>query len=280
MKKSKASSNYYYLLCLPILVIILLLSLLIATSCQEVTADDNNELSTFLSYEIINIFPHDPAAFTQGLVWEDSFLYEGTGLYGSSSLRKVDLKTGKILQYHNLAADYFGEGITIFNNKIYQLTWQEEIGFIYEKETLQLLGTFSYPYEGWGITHDGMNLIISDGSSTLHFVDPLTMEEVRQLNVHFKETCVLNLNELEYIKGKVYANIWQTTLIAIIDPITGEVVNWLDLKDIFISVKKDSTQKIDVLNGIAYDERQDYLLVTGKLWPKLFEIKIHNSLII
>ena len=249
------------------------------TFCQK-TIDGNNEPNIPLSYEIINIFSHDPGAFTQGLVWEDSFLYEGTGLYGSSSLRKVDLKTGKILQYHNLAADYFGEGITIFNNKIYQLTWQEEIGFIYDKETFQLLGSFSYPYEGWGITHDGTYLIISDGSSALHFIDPHTMEEVRQVNVHFKETPVLNLNELEYIKGKVYANIWQTTLIVIIDPINGNVINWLDFKDIFISVKKDSPQNIDVLNGIAYDNEKDSLFITGKLWPKLFEIKIHSSLII
>lgn len=248
----------------------------IVSCCQKTIAADNSELINLLSYEIIDIFPHDPAAFTQGLVWEDGFLYEGTGLYGSSSLRKVELKTGKVLQCHNLNYDYFGEGITIFNGRIYQLTWQEKTGFVYDKETFKLLDTFTYLYEGWGITHDGDNLIISDGSSTIRFLDPITMEEVRQLRVHYKGNLISNLNELEYIKGKIYANIWQTTLIAVVDPDTGEVVSWINLGEVFVSVKKDSSQKIDVLNGIAYNERKDSLFITGKLWPKIFEIKIHN----
>lgn len=258
------------------ILLVLFFFLPIVSYCQKTIAADSNELINLLSYEVIDIFPHDPAAFTQGLVWEDGFLYEGTGLYGSSSLRKVELKSGKVLQCHNLNDDYFGEGITIFNGRIYQLTWQEKTGFVYDKETFELLDTFTYLYEGWGITHDGYNLIISDGSPTIRFLDPIKMEEVRQLRVHYKGTPISNLNELEYIKGKIYANIWQTALIAVVDPDTGEVVSWINLGEVFISVKKDSSQKIDVLNGIAYNEEKDSLFVTGKLWPKIFEIKIHN----
>ena len=276
MKDDKFSHKKYLHYSYSWVLLIILLFLPIVSCCQKIIVDDDNELINLLSYEIIDIFPHDPAAFTQGLVWEDGFLYEGTGLYGSSSLRKVELKTGKVLQCHNLNDDYFGEGITIFNGRIYQLTWQEKTGFIYDKETFKLLDTFTYLSEGWGITHDGDNLIISDGSSTLRFLDPIKMEEVKQLRVHYKGNTISNLNELEYIKGKIYANIWQTTLIAIVDPDTGEVVSWINLGEILISVEEDSCQKIDVLNGIAYYEGKDSLFVTGKLWPKIFEIKIHN----
>jgi glutamine cyclotransferase len=230
-----------------------------------------------LQYKIINTFPHDPEAFTQGLVWKDGFLYESTGLYGSSSLRKVELETGNILQQHYLSDDYFGEGITIFRDKIYQLTWKEQIGFIYDRETFQLLETFSYSQEGWGITHDGEYLIISDGSPILHFVDPLTLEEIKQIEVHEKQSPVNRINELEYIQGKIYANIWQTDRIAIIEPGSGRITAWFDLSNILNQLDVDENVKIDVLNGIAYDSENNRLLVTGKLWPVLFQIEITDT---
>ncbi len=240
-------------------------------------AIDSLNNNVFLNYEIIAIYPHDPEAFTQGLVWQDGFLYEGTGLYGSSSLRKVDLDTGKVVQYLDLSDQYFGEGITIFKDRIYQLTWKEKIGFIYHRETFQLIDTFSYPYEGWGITHNGTYLIISDGSPFIHFVDPFTRKEVKQLKVEYQNTPVYHINELEYIKGKIFANIWQTEKIAIIDPDSGKVINWLDLRGILDYVKVNAAGKIDVLNGIAYLQEKDSLLVTGKFWPKLFQIKIGEN---
>ncbi len=231
-----------------------------------------------LSYEIIAVFPHDNTAFTQGLVWHNGFLYEGTGLYGSSSLRKVKLETGKVLQYHSLSADYFGEGITIFQDRIYQLTWKEQTGFIYDVKTFQLIDTFSYCYEGWGITHDGKHLIISDGSPVLRFLDPYTLEEVKQITVNFHKVPVHFINELEYIKGKIFANIWQTDYLAIIEPESGEVTDWLNLEGILDNIEVDR-QKIDVLNGIAYDEEKDRLFVTGKFWPNIFQIKIKENII-
>jgi len=225
-------------------------------------------------YEIIDVFPHDPQAFTQGLVWEDGLLYEGTGLYGASSLRKVELETGEILQQYRLPDIYFGEGITIFEDRIYQLTWKEQIGFIYDTDSFQLLKTYSYPHEGWGITHDEEYLIISDGSPVLHFVDPLTLKEIKQVKVHDQQTLVYRINELEYIKGKIFANIWQTDLIAIISPESGEVFAWVDLSDILENVHIKANQPIDVLNGIAYDSLNERLFVTGKWWPVVFQIKI------
>lgn len=253
------------------LVLVLLLFLLLF-SIQNCLAHMNDNATVFLQYEIIDVFPHDPKAFTQGLVWKDGFLYEGTGLYGSSSLRKTDFKYGRILKQHNLPEDFFGEGITIFEDKIYQLTWKGQIGFIYDLETFQLLETFFYEHEGWGITHNGESLIISDGSSVVRFIDPLTMEEIRQVEVHEKQKLIDRINELEYIQGKIFANIWQTDKIAIINPESGEISSWLDLSS--IKDLLDTNQKIDVLNGIAYDSNNNELFITGKLWPKMFKIKI------
>jgi glutaminyl-peptide cyclotransferase len=232
----------------------------------------NDKPIPFIQYEIIDIFPHDSKSFTQGLVWKDGLLYEGTGLYGSSSLRKIDPETGRILKQIALKDNFFGEGITIFEDAIYQLTWKEQIGFIYDVETFRLLKTFSYEHEGWGITHNGECLIISDGSSILRFIDPSTMEEIRQIKVHENQKLIDQINELEYIQGRVFANIWQTDKIAIINPETGEILSWLDLttiKDLL-----ETNQKIDVLNGIAYDSNDDELFITGKFWPNLFKIKI------
>lgn len=231
-----------------------------------------SESIPIFQYEIVNHFPHDPNAFTQGLVWKDGFLYEGTGLYGQSSLRKVDLETGVPLEQYDLSDNFFGEGITIFQDRIYQLTWRENIGFIYDLKTFQLLETFSYPYEGWGITHNHEQLIISDGTSILHFLDPFTLEEVKQIEVFENQTAINFMNELEYVQDKIYANIWQTDRIAIIEPETGKITSWLDLSGILDTA--NLVQKIDVLNGIAYEPEKDRLFVTGKLWPKIFQIKI------
>ncbi len=223
------------------------------------------------TYRIINTYPHDPNAFTQGLVFEDGFLYEGTGLHRRSTLRKVDMETGNILKINELPDQYFGEGITIYEDKIIQLTWQSHIGFVYDKESFELLKEFTYPTEGWGITHDGAQLIMSDGSATLYFLDPETFEEINQINVHTDQGVVTRLNELEYIKGEIYANIWQTDRIARISPQTGEVTGWILLEGL---LEPEDYNRADVLNGIAYDEEKDRLFVTGKLWPTLFEIEL------
>jgi len=225
-----------------------------------------------LGYRIVNTYPHDPRAFTQGLVFADGVLYEGTGLRGQSGLRKVDLKTGNILRVRQLSAHFFGEGITIYGNRVLQLTWRAKVGFVYDRQTFQLLETFNYPTEGWGITHDGRSLIMSDGTSTLYFLDPQTFQEVHRLAVHTRDGPVSRLNELEYVKGEIYANVWKTDRIAKISPETGEVVGWIDLEGLL--KPEDHNSRIDVLNGIAYDVKNDRLFVTGKLWPKLFEIEL------
>jgi glutamine cyclotransferase len=225
-----------------------------------------------VGYRIVNTYPHDPRAFTQGLVFADGALYEGTGLRGQSSLRKVDLQTGNILRIRQLAAHFFGEGITIYGNRLFQLTWRAKVGFVYDIRTFQLLDTFTYPTEGWGITHDGRSLIMSDGTSTLYFLDPQTFQEVHRLEVHTRDGPVSRLNELEYVQGQIYANVWKTDRIARISLTTGEVVGWIDLEGLLRP--EDRHRRIDVLNGIAYDVKNDRLFVTGKLWPKLFEIKL------
>jgi glutamine cyclotransferase len=224
------------------------------------------------TYRVLNIYPHDRGAFTQGLVYEQGDLYEGTGLRGRSSLRRVELETGDVLQFYALPGQYFGEGITIFGAEIIQLTWQSRVGFVYDKDSFALIRTFNYPTEGWGITHNGQELIMSDGTPTLYFLDPKTFEEVGRVEVYDVHGPVTRLNELEYIQGQVYAHIWQTDLVARIDPGTGQVTAWVDLAGLL--APEDYEQPVDVLNGIAYDAAQDRLFVTGKLWPKLFEIDL------
>jgi len=233
---------------------------------------DDSDVTPVYTYVIVNIYPHDRDAFTQGLVFQDGFLYEGTGLYGHSALRRVDLETGNILQVHELSDEYFGEGITIYEDKVIQLTWKSNTGFVYDKNTFELLREFSYPTEGWGITHDGERLIMSDGTSTLYFLNPQTFERVGQLEVFDNDGPVTRLNELEYIKGEIYANVWQTDRIARIALETGRVIAWVDLQGLLAA--EDRLEYVDVLNGIAYDAQNDRLFVTGKLWPKLFEIKL------
>jgi glutaminyl-peptide cyclotransferase len=223
-------------------------------------------------YRVVNEYPHDPNAFTQGLVYEAGIFYEGTGLEGRSSLRKVALETGEVLQIHNLAPEYFGEGIAVVGDRIWQITWQERVAFLYDKETFEQLDTVSYPTEGWGLTYDGERLIMSDGTATLYFRDPATFELLGSVAVQDQGTPVVRLNELEYVDGLVFANVWLTDRIAIVDPADGHVAAWLDLAGLLDP--SDVTGTVDVLNGIAYDAAGDRLFVTGKLWPKLFEIEI------
>ena len=232
----------------------------------------NSDVIPIYSYSIVNTYPHDPDAFTQGLVFEDGVLYEGTGLYGQSTLRRVELETGAILQIRELPDQFFGEGITIHENKIIQLTWRSNVGFVYDRSSFELLEEFSYSTEGWGITHDGEHLIMSDGTSTLHLLDPQTFEKTGQLEVFDNDGPVTRLNELEYIQGEIYANIWQTDRVARIAPATGRVIGWVDLEGLLTT--EDLSEPVDVLNGIAYDAEADRLFVTGKLWPKLFEIEL------
>jgi glutamine cyclotransferase len=246
--------------------------LVIGAGCACISVHEESDAVTFYTYRIINVYPHDVNAFTQGLVFEDGFLYEGTGLCGRSSVRKVDLETGNIVQIHELPRQYFGEGITIYEDRIIQLTWQSHTGFVYDRETFELLQEFAYPTEGWGITDDKTQLIMSDGTSVLHFLDPETFEEIGSVDVVDGNIRVTRLNELEYINGKVYANVWQTDRIVIIQPNTGRVTGWINLGGLLNPAER--TQNTDVLNGIAYDEDDGRLFVTGKLWPHLFEIEL------
>ncbi|MGO9137011.1 MAG: glutaminyl-peptide cyclotransferase [Syntrophales bacterium] len=221
---------------------------------------------------VVNVYPHDPDAFTQGLVFYNGYIYEGTGISGQSSIRKVELKTGRVLKSQSLAAEYFGEGITICRNRLIQLTWQSHTGFVYDLQTFRPLRTFSYPWEGWGITYDGNHLIMSDGTAVLRFLDARTYEMVRQIEVRDRGNSLANINELEYVKGEIYANVWGTDYLVRISPRTGRVLGWVDLRDLYRYVGAD--RNIDVLNGIAYDAKSDRLFVTGKYWPHLFEIRL------
>jgi glutamine cyclotransferase len=222
-------------------------------------------------YTVINRFPHDPKAFTEGLVFQDGVLFESTGRLGQSSLRRVDRDTGAVIQIHDLPAQLFGEGITIWQNRVIQLTWRTQVGFIFDTDTFQLLGQFEYPGEGWGLTHDDTRLIMSDGTTTLRFLDPITFKGAGVLDVHDSQRPVIGLNELEYINGQIYANVWPTDRVAVISPESGAVTRWIGLDGLF-SPKQLSDPEA-ALNGIAYDPLKHHLLVTGKLWPWLFELE-------
>ena len=257
----------------------LLFTALAATvSCAPSPAGKDGQNKTTLqsvptyTFAIINAYTHDKDAFTQGLAFENGTLYEGTGLYGKSSLRRVDLKSGKVLQVHALPYEYFGEGIAIFRDTIIQLTWRSKKGFVYDKNNFEILRDFTYVTEGWGITHDGKRLIMSDGTSTLYFLDADTFKTTGHIQVYDNEKLVGDLNELEFIDGQIYANVWRTENIAMIDPRSGRVTGWIDLSGI-LPPQADG-KPVDVLNGIAYDTANNRLFVTGKLWPKLFEIKL------
>ena len=221
-------------------------------------------------FQVVRAFPHDPRAYTQGLVFEGGFLYEGTGKYGESTLRKVELETGRVVQSRALERRLFGEGIAILGDRIIQLTWRAGTGIVYDKASLRELRRFRYTGEGWGLAWDGTHLIMSDGSSTLRFLDPTTFKVVRRLLVRSRGRRVGRLNELEYVEGEIFANIWYKDWIARISPATGEVTGWIDLRALW----PDREDREAVLNGIAYDPTNRRLFVTGKNWPKLYEIRL------
>lgn len=222
-------------------------------------------------YQVVRSYPHDHAAFTQGLIFRDGVFYEGTGLNGKSGIRKVQVETGEVLKIQPLSSQYFGEGITEWKGQILQLTWRSEIGFVYDLGTFEQKRTFAYTGEGWGLTQDGTRIIMSDGSADLRFLDPATLKETGRITVRDQNGPVKELNELEYVKGEIYANVWQTERIARISPKDGRVLGWIDLHGLLPASERGGT---DVLNGIAYDAKGDRLFVTGKQWPRLFEIKL------
>ena len=224
------------------------------------------------TFKVIHAFPHDPAAFTQGLFYHNGFLYEGTGLNGRSSLRKVRLETGEVLAKMDLPHEFFGEGIALLKNEIVQLTWQSQTGFVYNLSNFRLLRRFSYRGEGWGLTSNGIDFFMSDGSSEIRVFDGATLREKRLLKVNDGGVPVTQLNELEFVEGEIFANVWQTDRIARISPRTGRVVGWIDLTGLLSSVYKRESGA--VLNGIAYDAAKKRLFVTGKLWPSVFEIQL------
>lgn len=224
------------------------------------------------TFKVINVFPHDPAAFTQGLVYRDGFLYEGTGLNGRSSLRKVRLETGEVVQHADLSGEFFGEGIAIVGNKVFQLTWQSHIGFVYNLADFKLLRQFSYPGEGWGLTSHGSEIFMSDGTAEIRVLNAATLKEKRRFAVRDGATAIDQLNELEFVNGELFANIWQTDRIARISPVNGKVVGWIDLTGLLSPIYR--RREDAVLNGIAYDAAHKRLFVTGKLWPKIFEIQL------
>jgi Glutamine cyclotransferase len=224
-------------------------------------------------YKIVHTYPHDTGAYTEGLFYKDGYLYESTGQAGSSTVRKVELSSGETVQRYKLPSRYFGEGIVDWKDRLVQLTWQAQTGFVYDLASFKLRHTFTYAGEGWALTRDDHHLYMSDGTPVLRVLDPETLATTRRITVTADGVPVTNLNELEWIKGELYANVWLTNRIARIDLASGHVVGWIDLGGLFdISQLPDPGN--DVLNGIAYDARHDRLFVTGKRWPKLFEIKL------
>lgn len=253
--------------------------LLLSSGCQTGAVADNSVANDAdkggvpkYGYEIVNTWPHDSEAYTQGLVVDKGKLLESTGQAGRSSLRRVESETGKVLKKIDVPSPYFAEGITLLKGKIYQLTWQHQLGFVYDAESLEKLGEFSYRGEGWGLTNDGSSLIMSDGTNRIRFLDPNSFQVKRTISILDGATPVASINELEFVHGEIYANIWHKELIARIDPKTGRVVGWIDLTG--LRALSQASDNEAVLNGIAYDENNDRLFVTGKLWPKLFEIRV------
>ena len=232
------------------------------------TSDGQDSVKLY-TYSVIKTYPHDTKAFTEGLVFNNGVFYESTGNYGASSLRRVDLENGTALQEFLLSSQFFGEGLTVVNDSLIQLTWQEHVGFVYDKETFGLIGNFTYSTEGWGLTYDGDRLIMSDGTSNLYFLNPVTYQRVGQVSVRDGNGSVTDINELEYVNGDIYANIWMQQKIAIINPQTGHVKGWINLTGIYQSNDVNA-----VLNGIAYDTQTGRLFITGKDWPYLYQIQI------
>jgi glutamine cyclotransferase len=249
-----------------------LLSGLILSIALPSLAQSHTHKTPEFTYKVIHTYPHDSSAFTQGLVYYDGFLYEGTGLKGRSSLRKVRLETGEVLQRTELTPDYFGEGVAIFKNQIIQLTWQSDVGFVYNLSDFHFVRQFSYSGEGWGLTTDGRDLFMSDGTAEIRVLDPATFAAKRRITVHDGSRHIDELNELEFVDGQIFANVWQTDRVARISPQTGEVLGWIDLKGLLGPMYR--VEPGAVLNGIAYDPVGNRLFVTGKLWPNVFEIQL------
>ena len=271
--------------------LIFLLILIVSVSCGNSPSNSNNVNSNantpkptagpvaMYDYEIVKTYPHDPKAFTQGLEFHDGILYEGTGGKDDdaffSSLRKVDYTTGKVLLKHDLPPEYFGEGITILGDKIYQITWREMTAFEYDLKDFKLLREMRYTGDGWGLTNDGTNLIMSDGTHVIKYVNPQDFRTVRTIVVNDeKGQPLMRLNELEWVKGEIWANVWETSWIVRIDPATGKLLGRIDLNKL-AGEEQARNRKADVLNGIAYDQATDKLFITGKLWTQLFEIKVN-----
>jgi len=260
--------------------IVLLVVIVVLSASIVVILNTHNasvkHTSTFYTYTVVNTYPHDTNAFTEGLVYSDGFLYESSGSGNAnniSTLRLVNLTTGAVVQEYTLPNQYFGEGIAIVNNSIIQLTWQSNIGFIYDKTTFALLGNFTYPTEGWGLTFDGKNLIMSDGTDHLYFLNPTTFQLTGSVQVHDGKTNITYINFLDYINGEVYANIWLTNKIAIINPQNGQVTAWINLDGLPAAAAVNSNPNA-VLNGIAYDASSSRLFVTGKDWSSLYQIEL------
>lgn len=221
---------------------------------------------------VVHVFPHDRHAFTQGLEYRGGYLYESTGLYGQSTLRQEDLETGKVIREIHLPARYFGEGITVLNGRIDQLTWKAHTGFVYTESGFRLLRSFSYPGEGWGLTNNDKVIFMSDGTPQIRCLDPRTLREIRRITVHDGTRKIRMLNELEWVRGEIFANVWLTNRIARISPADGRVLGWIDASGLLTPA--DETEPVDALNGIAYDAKGNRLFLTGKLWPKLFQVEL------
>lgn len=252
-----------------LIVVVILVGVLAVALNGGQTGNPPADEAVHYTYSVVKAYPHDTSAYTEGLVFSNGSLYESTGEYGTSSLRRVDLETGTVLQEYDLSGEYYGEGLTLVDGELIQLTWQNHIGFVYDANTFELIGNFSVSTQGWGLTYDGTSLILSDGSSTLTYLNPQSYQVTRQVNVKNSNESITNINELEYVNDDIYANIWMTNEIAIINPETGAVKGWIDLSGIYQPTGFNS-----VLNGIAYDQQTGRLFVTGKNWPNLYEITI------
>lgn len=252
-----------------LIVVVILVGVLAVTLNRGQIGNPPSGGAVNYTYSVVNSYPHDTAAYTEGLIYANGSLYESTGEYGTSTLRRVDLETGRVLQEYKLSSDYYAEGLTLVDGTLIQLTWLDHVGFVYDANTFSQIRNFSVSTQGWGLTYDGTSLILSDGSSTLSFLNPQTYQVTRQVDVKDGNQSITNINELEYINGDVYANIWMTNRIAIINPGTGQVKGWIDLTGLY-----QSTDFNSVLNGIAYDQQTGRLFVTGKNWPNLYEITI------
>ncbi len=262
-----------YLVAAGITVAVLLAGLVWAAWQNTQATQNTDESVAEYTYRIVATYPHDTSAYTEGLVFVNGSLYESTGGYSTSTLRRVSLEDGTVLAEVSLPSDVFGEGLAAVDGTLFQLTWLNHVGYTYDQATFTLRGNFSYASEGWGLTYDGVHLIMSNGTSTLTFHDPATFQQTGAVNVHVGSSSITSLNELEYINGTLYANVWQTERIALIDPMNGRVTGWLDLTGLY-EANNPTYNPSNVLNGIAYDSGSGRLFVTGKNWPNLYEIEI------